>query len=92
MNKKAQIGYWIDEEMQGKGYTTTACRVMVRCGFEVLQLHRVELTIASGNDKSSAVAKKLGFQKEATLIQSEWLNDHFVDQEVYRVLIDEWRG
>ncbi|MDP3941650.1 MAG: GNAT family N-acetyltransferase [bacterium] len=92
LNKKAQIGYWIDEEFQGKGFTTTACRVLVRFGFETLQLHRMELIIASGNDKSSAVAKRIGFQKEATLTQAEWLNDHFTDQEIYRLLADEWHG
>ncbi len=90
MNKKAQIGYWIDEEHQGKGYMTNACRELVSFGFKTIQLHRIELTIAVGNERSAAVAKKLGFQKEATLKESAWLNDHFTDQEIYRLLDDEW--
>lgn len=90
MNKKAQIGYWIDEEHQGKGYMTNACRELVGFGLKTMQLHRIEITITVGNERSSAIAKKLGFKKEATLKESEWLGNHFTDQEIYRLLVDEW--
>lgn len=85
-NKKAIIGYWIDEEHQGKGYTTTACRILIKYGFETLSLHRIEVAVAKGNEKSIAIPLKLGFTKEATLRDAEWINDHFTDLELYSIL------
>lgn len=89
-DKKAVVGYWIDEEHQGKGHTTTALKLLVGFGFETLSLHRIEAHVAKENNASSAVPLKLGFQKEAVLREAEWLNDHFTDLELYSILASEW--
>ncbi len=82
-NKKAAIGYWLDEDSQGKGIMATACKLIIKYGFENLNLHRLEIACAVENEKSNAVAIALGFEKEGTMKDSEWLNDHFVDQNIY---------
>lgn len=89
-NKKANLGYWIDEESQGKGYTSSACTLLIDYGFKTLGLHRVEIAVAKENTASSAIPLKLGFQKEAVLREAEWLNDHFTDQDLYATLSQDW--
>ncbi|MDP9371062.1 MAG: GNAT family N-acetyltransferase, partial [Chloroflexota bacterium] len=42
--------------------------------------------------KSCAIPERLGFAREGTLRQVEWLYDHFVDHHVYGMLAAEWGG
>ena len=69
---------------------TKACRAVVATAFEKYDLHRIEIRCATGNNKSCAIAKRLGFQYEGTLREAEWLYDHFVDLAVYSMLEQEW--
>lgn len=89
-NKKGQIGYWLDETTQKKGIMTKACRLVIAYGFEELNLNRVEISCATGNEKSCAIPERLGFQQEGTFREVEWLNDHFVDHKFYALLRKEW--
>ena len=82
-NKKASIGYWLDKDFQGKGIMTTAANLVIKYGFEALDIHRVEIMCAVENEASNAVALRLGFEKEGTIKESEWVDGHFVDQNMY---------
>ncbi|RYZ18371.1 MAG: GNAT family N-acetyltransferase, partial [Chitinophagaceae bacterium] len=73
-NRIGAIGYWIDHAYAGKGIVTKACKEMLQLGFENLQLHRMEIRCATGNDKSAAVAERLGFLKEGVLREAELVN------------------
>lgn len=89
-NRKAHIGYWLDQGHQGKGIMTTACRMLISYGFRKLNLNRVELGCAVDNARSCAIPKRLGFTKEGVIRDSEWLYDHFVDHEFYGLLLRNW--
>ncbi len=54
-------------------------------------MNRIEVTCAIGNDKSSAIPKKLGFVFEGVSRGAGWLYDHFVDLEVHSLLAKEWQ-
>jgi ribosomal-protein-serine acetyltransferase len=69
---------------------TNACRAVVTAAFENYPLHRIEIRCATGNHKSCAIPKRLGFTYEGRLRQAEWLYDHFVDLEVFSILAPEW--
>lgn len=56
-----------------------------------MHLHKVEIRVAVGNEKSSAIPERLGFIKEGTLRAAEWLYDHYVDHVVYGMLLTEWQ-
>jgi ribosomal-protein-serine acetyltransferase len=77
---------------EGKGLVTTACQVMIDHAFHELGLNRVVISCASDNQRSRAIAEKLGFTREGILRQSDWLKDGFVDQVVYGILANEWRS
>ena len=90
-NKKTSIGYWLAQELEGKGIVTQAIKTLVNFAFTELLLNRVELTIAVDNIKSNKAALNAGFVKEGVLRENEWLYDHFTDQNIYSVLKTEWK-
>lgn len=84
------IGYWLAEEFQGRGIMTEACRAMVTAGFRGFGLHRIVIQCATGNAKSSAIPRRLGFTEEGILREAEWLSDHWVDLRVFSMLEQNW--
>jgi ribosomal-protein-serine acetyltransferase len=91
-NRSIELGYWLDEAMQGKGIVTRACRTMVRYAFEEHQAHKVVISCAIDNPRSRAVAERLGFVQEGILRQVVRLHNRYVDGVSYGLLIDEWRA
>ncbi|MEO7981534.1 MAG: GNAT family protein [Sporichthyaceae bacterium] len=59
-----EIGFWAAPWARGRGVMTDAGRLVIRFGFEVLLLERIEWRAVVGNDSSRRVAEKLGFQPE----------------------------
>lgn len=60
----AQIGYWIDRDMAGRGLMPVAVALAGDYCFEVLGLHRLEIVIRPENQASLRVVAKLGFSEE----------------------------
>ncbi len=89
--RRAKIGYWQCESMQGKGLVTSAVRELLRYGFEERNLNLIEIRAATENHKSRAVAERLGMSLDGILRQREWLYDHFEDLCSYTLLAQEWR-
>lgn len=70
-----EIGYWIRATYARQGYATESTRALIKVGFEVEQLERIEIRCAANNLASQQVPRKLGFIHEATL------RDRTVDPE-----------
>uniref|UniRef100_UPI000A07B065 GNAT family N-acetyltransferase n=1 Tax=Nocardiopsis chromatogenes TaxID=280239 RepID=UPI000A07B065 len=62
--RSAQVGYWIDREVAGRGVTPTAVALAVDHSFFTVGLHRIEANIRPENRASRRVAEKLGFREE----------------------------
>jgi ribosomal-protein-serine acetyltransferase len=90
-HRNSSIGYWLDEAYEGRGIMTRACRAIVTEGFREYGLHRIEIRCATGNSRSSAIARRLGFVEEGILREAEWLYDHWVDLRVFRMLEQDWK-
>lgn len=89
-NRATSIGYWIDADHQGRGIATLACRAIVTVGFRDYGLHRIEIRCATGNQRSCAIPRRLGFTEEGILRDAEWLYDHWVDLRVFSKLESDW--
>lgn len=63
-NNLGEIGYVINPRYQGCGYATEAAREVVRFGFEVIGLHRIEAKYMEGNSASFSVMQNCGMQFE----------------------------
>ena len=59
-----EIGYVLSPEFHGRGFGTEAAERVLRFGFEVLHLHRIEVKFMQGNEASMHVAEKLGMRFE----------------------------
>ena len=91
-DRKTEIGYWLGAQFQGQGLMTKSCRALVAHAFEELKLNRVEMQCAVENRRSRRIPERLGFRQEGTLLQAEWMHDHFNDLVVYALLAGEWRA
>jgi ribosomal-protein-serine acetyltransferase len=90
LNRRTEIGYWIDFEHQGRGIVTRSTACLTDYAFREQDCNRVMLHCAVGNLKSRAVAERLGFVQEGILREAEWLYDHYVDLVVYSMLKRVW--
>jgi ribosomal-protein-serine acetyltransferase len=91
-NRSVELGYWLEEAMEGKGIVTQACRTMVRHAFEEHEVHKVVISCAIDNPRSRAVAERLGFMQEGILRQVVRLHDRYIDGVFYGLLVDEWNA
>jgi ribosomal-protein-serine acetyltransferase len=89
-NRATSIGYWLDADAQGRGIISRSCRFLIDYVFREFGLNRVEIRCAVKNQRSCAIAERLGFSREGLMRQAEWLYDHFVDHIVYSLLEEEW--
>jgi [ribosomal protein S5]-alanine N-acetyltransferase len=62
--RSAQIGYWVDKAVAGRGVMPTAVALAVDHAFFNVGLHRVEANIRPENTASRRVVDKLGFREE----------------------------
>lgn len=89
-NRIGVIGYWLGEEFQGRGIISKAFKALIKYGFNDLQLNRIEVRVASENQKSKAIPERFGFKKEGVIRQAEFLYNHYVDHVLYGLLVEEW--
>lgn len=90
-SRTASIGYWLARSAEGRGIMTRACEAYVQHAFADLGLHRIEIRCAVHNVKSRAIPERLGFRRESTVRDAEWLYDRFVDHVVYGMSVSDWR-
>lgn len=92
VNKRTEIGYWLSEPFQKKGIVTQSARMLMEYAFDKLELNRIVIKCASGNQLSRNIPERLGFSHEGTERDGERFPDgHFVDLEVFSLLKKEWK-
>lgn len=89
-DSKTEIGYWLEAGAQGRGLMTGACRAVIDHAFGHWNLHRIEIRVGVGNQKSAAIPQRLGFKLEGTERESFRVNGHLIDTERYAMLRPEW--
>ena len=90
-NRATSLGYWLDQDAQGRGAMTEAVAAMVDHAFAEWGLNRVEIRLDVENARSRALAERLGFTREGVLRQAMWVARDFHDDAVYSMLAGEWR-
>jgi ribosomal-protein-serine acetyltransferase len=85
-----ELGCWLEPGAEGRGLVTLACRALLDWAFEERGLHRVEWRCRADNERSSAVATRLGMTFEGVLREAWKVGDTFHDKQVWSVLNAEW--
>lgn len=80
----AELGYWVAEEYQGRGYATQASQMLIKRAFEDLNIQRVFASYKKKNLASARVLEKLGFEYFAELNNIDYTNRVF--REIAMVL------
>lgn len=82
----AEVGYSFSKKSWGKGYATEALTALIRYGFEVLELNRIEGVCDVRNPASGRVMEKCGLQYEGTLRGKALLKGDYADVKQYAIL------
>jgi ribosomal-protein-serine acetyltransferase len=89
-NKKTEIGYWLSEPNQRQGIITKSVEKLCDFAFNELDINRIQIKCAVGNESSIRIPQRLGFIFEGIERQGELLNGNvFTDLEVYSKLESE---
>lgn len=89
-SRSAELGIALgDKTHWGGGYGTDTMRTLCRFGFDMMNLHRIQLDVYAGNDRAKHVYEKVGFRLEATRRQAIYKFGRYVDVHVMAVLEGE---
>jgi [ribosomal protein S5]-alanine N-acetyltransferase len=83
---RAEIGYMLFPEFQGRGIMTEAIYKVLDYGFNSIGLHSVEAHINPENQASAALLEKTGFVREAYFRENYFFRERFLDTAVYSLL------
>lgn len=87
-----EIGYALNPEFQGKGYTTEAMHNIMQFVFEDLSINRVIGEANPENIASRRIMEKMGMKQEAHLIQHTFFNNKIIDTVIYGILKKDWKA
>ena len=79
----AEIGYWLGEEVWGRGIMTEAVTAFTQFGFATYRLCRIYALVFEWNLASSRVLEKAGFELEGRLRKSVAKAGRIIDQFLY---------
>ncbi|HCO67195.1 MAG TPA: GNAT family N-acetyltransferase [Dysgonomonas sp.] len=88
---RGEIFYELFPSVWGKGYATETARTMVKAGFEIFRLHRVEAGVATENIRSIHVLEKCGMTREGTGRKILPIRGKWVDNYHYAIVEDDPR-
>lgn len=90
-SRSAEVGLFIgDKTCWDKGYGTEVMRLLLRHGFETLNLNRVFLRVRETNLRGIHVYEKVGFHHEGRLRQAVYQHGLYQDMLIMSVLRPEW--
>ncbi|MDA1330275.1 MAG: N-acetyltransferase [Chloroflexi bacterium] len=89
--RSAEVGIMIGEKDQwDKGYGTETIRLLIKHGFETLNLNRIDLQVYDDNPRAIRAYEKAGFVHEGRLRQAQYIDGRYVDVLRMSVLRSEW--
>jgi RimJ/RimL family protein N-acetyltransferase len=92
VDRSATLGITIGEkDCWGRGFGSQAVALTLSYGFDVLNLHRVELGVFETNARGIKAYEKVGFKHEGRKRKARFKNGRYLDELSMAVLRDEWQ-
>ena len=82
----AELGYWVGEQYWGLGIATSAVKLIINYGFEVLGLVRIYAGVFENNLSSMKVLENAGFTKESIARKAIIKNGNILDGHRYAIV------
>ena len=83
------VGYWVDEQVAGRGVVPTALGLVLDHCFGPVGLHRVEANVRPENAASRRVVSKLGFRQEGLHRRYLFIDEDWRDHLTYALLAED---
>ena len=83
VNKKANIGYWIGKQYQGKGIATECVKLVVKYAFDILKLKEISAYVFPDNSPSIRVLENNGFIKTSEVNEYHPLSNRCRNSLIY---------
>ena len=80
-----------EKDYWSKGYGTEAAQLIIRYGFEQLNLHRISSSAFSFNERSLRLHRKVGFQEKGRQREAVFKKGQYHDLVVFGLLREEWK-
>ena len=89
--RSTELGIVIGEkDYWSQGYGSEAVHLMLRHGFETLNLNRIFLRVFESNPRAIRAYEKVGFVHEGRFRQAEYAQGEYIDVLLMSVLREEW--
>ncbi|MBS4174100.1 GNAT family protein [Bacillus sp. FJAT-49736] len=86
------MGYFLDEEYNGQGFTTEAVRLAIQFAFGSAGLHRVQAAVMPRNVGSIRVLEKVGFRYDGYSEYYLKINGLWEHHNLYSITREHWQG
>ncbi|WP_116244119.1 GNAT family N-acetyltransferase [Nocardiopsis sp. FIRDI 009] len=87
-----EVGCWLEPAAEGRGLVTEACRALLDWAFVTRGMHRAEWECRADNERSSAVAERLGMRLEGVRRECWPYGGVRHDKQLWAILAREWRA
>lgn len=92
IDRSCKLMIMIDEKYQGKGYMIEALKVLADMVLKTYHFHKVGFEVLETNKRLNDKLIEFGFKKEATIIDSCWVDNKFINENVYYMLEDDYEN
>jgi RimJ/RimL family protein N-acetyltransferase len=93
INRSAELVIMIGEKSYwGNGYGSDAVRLLLRLGFDKMNLHRVYLSTLATNARAHRCYEKCGFKRQGLWRESSFVAGRYVDVITMGVLKSEYQA
>ena len=83
---RAEIGYLLHPDFQGKGLMMEAAKKTIDFGFREMGLHSIEANINPNNLRSAKMLENCGCVKEAHFRENYYYDGKFLDSVIYSLI------
>lgn len=93
IDRSASLGIFIgEEEYRSNGYGAEAIKLLIKYGFDILNLHSIELGVYNFNERAIACYKKVGFKECGRRHECYFLDGKYYDRITMEILEKDYRG
>lgn len=91
INRIAELGIFIgNKALWNKGFGAETVNLLVRHGFETLNLNRIWLRVHADNPRAEHVYEKCGFTLEGKYREGIYKHGKYIDMHIMSILHNEW--